>query len=49
MKLRFNVFGFEIARVELDIEREETPLAETLVNKVVSETSRWWVGRMFTR
>jgi hypothetical protein len=47
MKLRFNVFGYEIARIDLDIEREETPIAETLVNKVVSETSRWWTRRMF--
>lgn len=47
MKLRFSVLGFELARITIDIERDETPIAETVVAKVVSGTSRWWTKRMF--
>lgn len=47
MKLRFNVLGFELARIELDIVREDIPTVETVVSKVVTGTSRWWTKRMF--
>lgn len=43
MKLRLNVFGYEIASLDLDIEREETPAVETIVAKVVKATSRSWM------
>lgn len=52
MKLRFEIpiLNIEIFRVSLDFERgEEESLAETVVDKVVSGTSKWWVSRMFKK
>jgi hypothetical protein len=47
MKLRFNVFGWEVARIELDIEREETPTVETVAVKAVKAVSKVWMGGLF--
>ena len=50
MTLRFNILGFEIARVELDIEHPEAPsIAETVVEKSVGIVSDWWLKRLFKR
>ena len=45
MILRFNIFGFEVARIELDLgdyaQREITPL-----DKGIKSMTRFWVKRM---
>ncbi len=49
MKLRFEILGVELLRISLDIEQDEPSPIETVVDKAVAVTSRWWVGHMFGR
>lgn len=44
MTLRFNIFGFEIAKIELDIPESAEPA--TVVDKSVKRVSRLWVKHM---
>ena len=47
MVLRVNIFGFEIARVELDLDGDDAPPAATkVVEKGVKKISKRWVGWM---
>lgn len=47
MTLSFKVFGFEVASVDLDIEREEVQASpQNLVVKAVKKTSWAWVRGM---
>ena len=48
MTLRFNVLGFELARIDLDIERDEPSPAnpQNLVVKGVKRMSWAWVKGM---
>lgn len=45
MTLTFNVFGFEIARVELDIGEDEPPVLKP-VEKATKAVSRWWMRKI---
>lgn len=44
MRLSFNVFGFEIAKIELDIPESSEPA--TVVDQGVKRISRLWVRHM---
>lgn len=44
MTLRFNVFGFEIAKIELDSSESAEPA--TVVDQGVKRISRLWVKHM---
>ncbi|ASR77167.1 hypothetical protein KIV66_gp60 [Mycobacterium phage MyraDee] len=45
MTLRLNIFGFEIAKLELDLGDDE-PRDMNVVDKGTKAMSRWWVKRM---
>lgn len=45
MTLRFNIFGFEIAKIELDLGDDE-PREVSPVDKTTKAISRWWVKKM---
>jgi hypothetical protein len=49
MTLRFEILGFELGRIQLDIERDQPPVAETVVDKSVGIVSDWWLDRLFKR
>lgn len=46
MTLSFNVFGLEVARIRLDIERDANPQAVTVVDKGAKFISREFFRRM---
>lgn len=48
MTLRFTVLGFELAKVTLDIEHQETPSITNTVERGVKAVSREWIKRMIT-
>ncbi len=45
MNLRINVFGVEVASLELDIPAGQ-PQPATIVEKTVQATSKWWMKWM---
>lgn len=45
MTLRLNIFGYEIAKLELELPELDTAKA-TVVDKGTKAVSRWWVKRM---
>ena len=52
MKLSFNVFGFEVATVKLDLPTPEKhspveEVVESLVDKTIGSTTKFWLGRLF--
>jgi hypothetical protein len=55
MKLRFNVFGFDVAYVSLDLNTAADTAAgavevtEKVLNKSIKGMSRFWVERMLRR
>lgn len=48
MKLSFNVFGIEVATIELDLpEGDKQSVVESVVEKTVGTTTKWWLGKLF--
>lgn len=44
MTLTFKILGYEVARLDLDIEHDDpTP---PVIDQGIKKMSRWWVGRM---
>lgn len=46
MTLRFNLFGFELARVELDIVQPEVVQPASLIDTLAKNTTRWWMRKI---
>lgn len=48
MTLRINIFGFEVARVDLDMGEWE-PTVPSVAEKVVHTTTKWWLKGLLGR
>lgn len=48
MTLRFTLLGFEISRIELDIEREQQPTVSSVVDEGIKLVSKHWIKRLFS-
>lgn len=47
MTLRFNILGYEIARIELDLDEDESKEEKvSVLDKGTKKMSSWWVRRM---